>query len=145
MVNFAQGAMRTQENTQLTLDLDQPFLVVSTATLQDGIFVIEMSRPLSEVSSGGDWPRQARRFEVFLCVYNETKESMNWFIHTTTAGETSRSLGSHPEVAWTMHPTLPILAWMVAGQKLRISRTDSHLQPLNLTGMWLPVPTTDDC
>ena len=69
-----------------------------------------------------------------LFIYDEDTDDITWMLHTTTGGDISASRESVPETAWALHPTLPLLAWLLPGHRLRISNIEGHAAPLTIAG-----------
>lgn len=108
------------------------FLARSSKTPQQHLHIFEFSRRLENDVSVNDILLEANQFEVYFCVYNESKNDITWFVHSTSAGESSRSTGSIPETAWALHPQLPLLVWLLPGHRLRLSNIYSNDSPITI-------------
>jgi hypothetical protein len=86
------------------------FAPIVTKFGQEHLYLCQFSRAFdpSEVVDGVR--RQARSFEVFLCIYDTRKRELTWMTHSTTGGDIESSEFSVPKVAWALHPTQPLLA-----------------------------------
>lgn len=110
------------------------FTANGETTVQDNRHIFQFSRRLNK-NLTKDRDREAYQFEVFLCVYDATRDDISWMMHTTTGGEIPLSRNIIPETAWALHPHLPLLAWLLPGHKLRISNLESHESPISIAGM----------
>lgn len=110
------------------------FAPIVTKLSQEHLYLCQFSRAYDPGEVVGGARKQARSFEVFLCIYDTRKRELTWMTHSTTGGDIESSEFSVPKVAWTLHPTQPLLAWSLPGQKPKISDIDSCLQPINIAG-----------
>lgn len=110
------------------------FVPIVTKLCQEHLYLCQFSRAFdsAEVVCGAQ--RETRSFEVFLCIYDTQKRELTWMTHTTTGGNIDGSEFSAPKVAWALHPTKPLLAWSLPGQKPKISHIKSCFQPINIAG-----------
>ena len=112
---------------------------VATGALGDSrsaCFILECYTPLlldqeATTEKGTD---ECRRYEIFLSVYSDLTDEITWMIHTISAGEADGQVSSIPKTSWALHPSLPLIAWFVAGQKLRLSHLELAAPPITLTG-----------
>jgi hypothetical protein len=109
------------------------FLISGASTFQDHQHIFQFSR-LMEKNPGVKNKHEARQFEVFLCVFDSVQERISWLMHTTTGGEISYSKAASPEIAWALHPSLPLLVWHIPGHRLRISNIASKESPITIAG-----------
>lgn len=109
------------------------FMVSGAQTIQSGKHIFQFWRPL-DVQPTPDDHRQAKRFEVYLCLFDERTDDISWFLHTSTAGEKTDDCVHFPQATWTYHPHLPLLAWLLPGHRLRISNTESPDAPITVAG-----------
>jgi hypothetical protein len=129
------------ENTEISFEVLQTsqgegndsFLANGSNTVQDKLHIFQFSRCLDKEGSTENG-KQARRFEVFVSVFDERRDAISWFIHTTTGGEISLSKNEFPETAWALHPRLPLLAYLIPGHRLKVSHIESQHSPITITG-----------
>jgi hypothetical protein len=112
------------------------FIPIVTKTCRDFLVVGQYSRMIDSGEVVSDILREAQCFEVYLTVFDERK-GLTWMMNTTTAGPIIKFQASVPEIAWAMHPTEPLLAWILPGHRVRLSHINSSRHPLNMAGEWL--------
>ena len=96
--------------------------------------IFQFSKPL-EIRNADAEAGEARRFEVFLCLYDEERDKISWMMQTITGGDISSGNAVIPQISWALHPRLPLLAWLIPGHGLNISHIESQGPPIRLTGM----------
>ena len=112
-----------------------PFSVNAAHTCQGTRHIFQFARRLGTIDPS-EIPKEASQFEVFFCAYDENLASINWLMHTLSAGEMSPSHVEFPETAWALHPRLPLLIWLLPGHKLKVSHIESHRSPVIIGGMY---------
>lgn len=109
------------------------FLVNGANNVQDNRHIYQFSRRLQKKQTKNSH-REAGQFEAFLCVYEETRDTISWLIHTTTAGDSSLGRTIFPETAWALHSRLPLLIWLLPGHRLRLSNIETQDPPISIAG-----------
>jgi hypothetical protein len=109
------------------------FLIKGSSTVQENLHVFQFSRRLN-TNQTKDRNREARQWEVYLCVYDAELDNISWLLHTNTGGEISGSRAISLETSWALHPQLPLLVWLLPGHRLRISNIKSHESPVTIAG-----------
>jgi hypothetical protein len=109
------------------------FLTKGSSTGQENRHVFQFSRRL-DTNHTKDRDREARQWEVHLCVYDAELDNISWLLHTNTGGEISGSRNISLETSWALHPQLPLLVWLLPGHRLRISNIESHNSPVTIAG-----------
>jgi hypothetical protein len=130
---FDESEIKFVGSDQISKDVPGVFVAKGTFTGQDNLHVFQFSRRLPDTQKSAT-EMEARQFEVFLCIFNELSNEIDWFIQTTTAGETSRSQAAFPETSWALHPYLPLFVWLLPGHGLKISNIESVDPPITIAG-----------
>ena len=118
-----------------SLELEKrPFLVNGAGTSQEQLHIHQFSR-LVDQNPGVEKKHVAPQFEVFLSVFDSTQGRISWLVHTTSGGEIAQGKAEIPDIAWAVHPNLPILVWHVPGHHLRISNLELKESPISIAGM----------
>jgi len=125
--------MNFEDMRTLSADQTNTFIIKGDTSTQEIQHVFQVSRQLRS-SSGQFEHREASQCEICLFIYDEDTDDITWMLHTTTGGDISASRESVPETAWALHPTLPLLAWLLPGHRLRISNIEGHAAPLTIAG-----------
>lgn len=109
------------------------FVVIGETSAQDDYHVFQASKRIIKRASK-DSEREANQFEVFLFVFDAGSNEIPWMIHTTTGGDISKSRAAIPGTSWALHPSLPLLVWLLPGHRLRVSNFESSDPPITLAG-----------
>jgi hypothetical protein len=109
------------------------FLIKGSSTGRENLHVFQFSRRL-DTNQTKDRDREARQWEVNLCVYDAELDNISWLLHTNTGGEIFGSRAKSLETSWALHPQLPLLVWLLPGHRLRISNIESHDSPVTIAG-----------
>jgi hypothetical protein len=117
----------------LSMEDTGSFLIKGSSTGQENLHVFQFSRRL-DTNQTKDRDREARQWEVNLCVYDAELDNISWLLHTNTGGEISGSRAIALETSWVLHPELPLLVWLLPGHRLRISNIESHDSPVTIAG-----------
>ncbi|KLU91842.1 hypothetical protein MAPG_10791 [Magnaporthiopsis poae ATCC 64411] len=111
----------------------EAFIPMVTRTCQRHLSVGQYSRVFGCGEEYLGVQREAQFFEVYLTVFDEHRQELSWMVNATTAGRIAEAgASSVPNVAWAMHPTQPLLAWMLPGHRVRLSHIGSSRHPLNI-------------
>lgn len=132
---FSQSEIVFKQDDALSAALNSGgFLARESNTMQETLHIFEFSKALGDNISTDGVRSEARRFEVYLCIYDESISEISWLVHAITAGETDKSTGAAPETAWALHPQLPLLVWLLPGHRLRLSNIQSNDSPITIAG-----------
>lgn len=110
------------------------FMKTGSQTCQDSLHFYQFARLSYAGQVFNGRRREPQCFEICLCIFDERLDSITWMVHTYTAGACTQSEMLFPETAWALHPSKPLLVWLLPGHKLRISCIQSHRPPISLCG-----------
>ncbi|KAI9665063.1 MAG: hypothetical protein M1821_006511 [Bathelium mastoideum] len=114
-----------------TNKVNRPWFASGALTKQADLYFVQLSRPFEKDTSSAE-QKEARQHEVFICIYDEQNNHIVWSLYTLSAGGTEESNSKEPMIAWAIHSSLPLLAALIPGHKLRISHIASEQPPINI-------------
>lgn len=113
--------------------VDQESWIARAATSQEDVDMFILMRRLN-LTQDQKAQGETSQWETIFGLYSNSLSKFTWTMHTTTGGARSQLYQAGPEIAWRLHPNLPLLAWFLPGHSLRISHIASENPSINIAG-----------